>query len=138
DFNLRNLRWSVMIFQNRVLYSTRIQAFVVFAVIGTLVIAGLITFFSLIDQYRIQQENGAIKQVSQIARGIEVKLANSDLEIQNLDNERQYDIISDISISDLNLYNTNGELFYTTQKKIYDLGLISKFMNANAWINLND
>src|SRR5690606_30076159 len=46
DFNFRNFCWSVMIFQNRVLYSTPIQAFVVLAVVGTLVIACVITFFS--------------------------------------------------------------------------------------------
>ena len=136
DFNFRNLRWSIMIFQNRVLYSTRIQAFVVLAVVGTLVIAGIITFFSLVDQYRIQQESAAIKQVNQIARGLETQLSKST--IVGFENEQEFNGASEINASDLNLYDNNGELVYTTQNKIYDLGLISKFMNANAWLNMHD
>jgi len=136
DLNFRNLRWSLMIFQNRILYSTRIQAFVVLAVVFTLVIAGIITFFSLIDQYRIQQENAGIKQLSQISRGLETELAKGRL--RGPENEQEFNWASEISASDLNLYDTNGELIYTTQNKIYDLGLISRFMNANAWLNMHD
>lgn len=136
DFNFRNFRWSVMIFQNRVLYSTRIQAFVVLAVVGTLVIAGIITFFSLTDQYRIQQENTAIKQISQIARGLENRLSTTNM--LEASREEDFKWSSEINTSDLNMYNLEGELIYTTQQKIYDLGLISKYMNANAWLNLHD
>ncbi len=138
DFNLRNLRWSLMILQNRILYSTRIQAFVVFAVVGTLVIAGIITFFSLNNQYSIQQEKAATKQISQIARGLEMRLSQNSGDIEELETEQQFNDASEINASDLNLYNNKGELIYSTQGKIYDLGLISRFMNANAWLNLND
>jgi two-component system nitrogen regulation sensor histidine kinase NtrY len=137
DFNLRNLRWSLMILQNRVLYSTRIQAFVVLAVVGTLVIAGIITFFSLNSEYNIQQEKAAIKQISQIARGLEIQIQNSG-DIELMETEHQFNAASEINASDLNLYNDAGELIYSTQGKIYDLGLVSKYMNANAWLNVDD
>jgi len=127
-----------MILQNRILYSTRIQAFVVFAVVGTLFIAGIITFFSLNNQYSIQQEKAATKQISQIARGLEMRLSQNSGDIEELENEQQFKDASEINASDLNLYNNKGELIYSTQGKIYDLGLISRFMNANAWLNLND
>lgn len=136
DFNFRNFRWSVMIFQNRVLYSTRIQAFVVLAVVGTLVIAGIITFFSLTDQYRIQQESTAIKQISQIARGLENRLSTAKM--LDPSGEEDFKWTSEINTSDLNMYNLDGELIYTTQQMIYDLGLISKYMNASARLNLHD
>lgn len=138
DFNLRNFRWSLMILQNRVLYSTRIQAFVVFAVVVTLVIAGIITFFSLNNQYSIQQEKAAAKQISLIARGLEIQLSQNSGDIQGLETEYQFNAASEINASDLNLYNDQGELIYSTQGKIYDLGLVSKFMNANAWLNVED
>src|SRR5690606_14791506 len=125
------------ILQNRVLYSTRIQAFVVLAVVGTLVIAGIITFFSLNSQYNIQQERAAIKQISQIARGLEIQLQNSG-DIKLMETEQQFNAASEINASDLNLYNDKGELIYSTQGKIYDLGLVSRFMNANAWLNVDD
>lgn len=135
DFNFRNLRWSVMIFQNRILYSTRIQAFVVLAVVGTLVIAGIITFFSLVDQYRIQQESAGIKQLSQISRGLETELAKT---LNASEREQEFNWSSEINATDLNLYDSYGELIYTTQNKIYDLGLVSRFMNAKAWLNMRD
>lgn len=138
DFNLRNLRWSVMILQNRVLYSTRIQAFVVLAVVGTLVIAGIITFFSLIDQYRLQQEKSAVVRISKIARGLESRLSRNPLALESEEVEQEFNLNSESNAADLNLYDGSGQLVYTTQSKIYDLGLTSRFMNASAWLNMKD
>lgn len=138
DFNLRNLRWSVMILQNRVLYSTRIQAFVVSAVVGTLVIAGIITFFSLIDQYRLQQEKSAVVRISKISRGLESRLSRDPLALESEEVEQEFNLNSESNASDLNLYDGRGQLVYTTQSKIYDLGLTSRFMNASAWLNMKD
>jgi two-component system nitrogen regulation sensor histidine kinase NtrY len=138
DFNFRNLRWSVMILQNRVLYSTRIQAFVVLAVVGTLVIAGIITFFSLIDQYRLQQEKSAVVRISKIARSLETRLSRDPFGLESEGLEQEFNLSAESNAADLNLYDSEGHLIYTTQSKIYDLGLTSRFMNAKAWMNLKD
>src|SRR5690606_28046892 len=138
DFSFRNFRWSVMILQNRVLYSTRIQAFVVLAVVGTLVIVGFISFFNLSGQYKVRQENAVIRQISQIARGIEARLSLENESIESLNNEQQFNATAEVNAIDLNLYDLNGEILYSTQNKIFDLGLISRYINANAWLNMHD
>src|SRR5690606_28368762 len=63
DFSLRNLRWSFLILSNKILYSTRIQTFMVVAVVTTLIVAGIITFFSISSQFKKQQENGVLQYV---------------------------------------------------------------------------
>src|SRR5690606_39815002 len=101
---LLNLRWSVMILQTRVLYSTRIQAYVVSAVVGTLVIAGIITFFSLIDQYRLQQEKSAVVRISKISRGLESRLSRDPLALESEEVEQEINLSSDCNASALNHY----------------------------------
>ena len=138
DFNFRNIRWSFLIFQNRILYSTRIQAFVVLAVVLTLVVAGIITFFSLSAQYRIQQEELTVQEVSQIGKVLESRMFREGDFKRSYSGEQEFNLAAETNSSDLNLYDTKGELVYTTQPKIYDLGLTSKFINSEAWLNLND
>lgn len=138
DFSLRNFRWSVMILQNRVLYSTRIQAFVVLAVVGTLVIVGFISFFSLSGQYKDRQESTMIRKISQVARGMEAQFAAGSEGVESLDGEQQFNAAAEMNAIELNLYDLNGEVLYSTQRKIFDLGLISRYINANAWLNMHD
>jgi two-component system nitrogen regulation sensor histidine kinase NtrY len=134
DFSLRNLHWSFLILINRTMYSTRIQSFVVLAVVFTLITAGVITYFSISHQFRIQQENNAVKFALEIAKGLEARKLKSPDSVQfNIQNE--FDIITEATSVDLNLYNTKGALLYSTQPKIFDL--ISDYMNPVAWIHLN-
>lgn len=138
DFSFRNFRWSVIILQNRVLYSTRIQAFVVLAVVGTLVIVGFISFFSLSGQYKVRQENAIIRQISQVARGIEAQLPLENNSVGSIESEKQFNTTAEVNAIELNVYDLEGEILYSTQSKIFDLGLISRYMNANAWLNMQD
>lgn len=138
DFNLRNLRWSIMISQNRILYSTRIQTFVVSAVVFTLVIAGVITYFNLSLQYRKQQEEAAISQGVQLAGALEARTFRRGPIDQDALNEQELNLIAETMSSDFNLYGTDGELIYSTQPKVYDLGLTSRFINPEAWLYLNN
>lgn len=137
EFNLRNLRWTIMISQNRILYSTRIQAFVVSAVVFTLVISGVITYFNLSAQYRNQQEEAAISQVVQVGSALEVRMFKDGKVSRTTLNEQEFNLAAETNATELNLYDINGELIYSTQPKIYDLGLTSRYIDSKAWINLN-
>src|SRR5690606_19958481 len=68
DFSLRNLRWSFLILTNRVLYSTRIQTFMVAAVVFTLITAGIITYISISSQFRKQQQSAVLRYAIDISR----------------------------------------------------------------------
>ena len=136
DFSLRNLRWSFLIQSNKILYSTRIQTFMVVAVVTTLIVAGIITFFSISSQFRKQQENGVLQYVVDIASRLESRwLKELDLN-RGLSADEQFNTVAESVASDLNLYDTNGQLIYSTQPRIYDLRLLSRYMHPRAWVHM--
>src|SRR5690606_34837639 len=136
DFSLRNLRWSFLILSNKILYSTRIQTFMVVAVVTTLIVAGIITFFSISSQFNKQQESGVLKYVVDIASRLESRwLKELDLN-RSLSADEQFNTIAESVAADLNLYDTDGQLIYSTQPRIYDLRLLSRYMQPNAWLHM--
>lgn len=136
-FSLRNLKWSLMIFRNRVLYSTRIQTFMVFTVVFTLIIAGVITYISISWQFQIQQEMNALKHVNDIAKGMETRMIRNARITPGTYTDENFNAIAESMATDLNLFNTNGELIYSTQPRIFDLRLVSKHMDAKAYLHLD-
>ena len=137
DFSFRNVRRSFLITQNKVLYRTRIQAFVVLAVVINLIICGIITFFSISNQYKRQQENNTVRRINQLASGFESTVfKNQTVETLEVKEDFLHNM-ANVNATDVNLYATNGILFFTTQSKIYDLGLTSRHMNAKAWLNMS-
>ncbi|GAA4781934.1 HAMP domain-containing sensor histidine kinase [Olivibacter ginsenosidimutans] len=136
DFSFRNVRRSFLITQNKILYRTRIQAFVVLAVVLNLIVSGIITFFSISNQYQNQQEVNTVRRINQLASGFESTIfKNKTAEKLEIEEDFLHNI-ANINATDISLYNTEGLLFFTTQSKIYDLGLTSRYMNANAWLNM--
>ncbi len=136
DFSLRNLRWSFLILTNRVLYSTRIQTFMVAAVVFTLIVAGIITFFSISSQFRKQQESAVLKYVVDIAGRLESKILKEANVNREISTDEQFNTIAESIASDLNLYGIDGQLTYSTQPRIYDLRLVSRYINPKAWLHL--
>lgn len=136
DFSLRNLRWSFLILTNKVLYSTRIQTFMVTAVVFTLIVAGIITFFSISSQFKKQQENSTLKHVVDIAGRLESRMIKEAYANEELSTDEQFNTIAESIASDLNLYGTDGQLIYSTQPRIYDLRLTSRYMSPKAWLHM--
>ncbi len=135
-FSLRNLRWSWLIFKNRILYRTRIQTFMVVAVVFTLVIAGVITYLNISRQFRKQLEENALQYVADVAKGLEVRgLVDRGGAAGTFTNEN-FNVIAESMARDLNLYSTAGELILTTEPRIFDLKMMSRYMDAKAYIQL--
>lgn len=137
DFSLRNLRWSLLILNNRVLYSTRIQMFMVVAVVFTLICTGIITYFSVSRQFMSQQERTMMKFSWDVAKAFESKII---MDNQGFTNEiyNEFDLIAKSIALDVNLYDLSGQLIYTTQPRIYDLRLQSDYINPLAFLHLRD
>lgn len=131
NFSFRNLKWNFFILSNRTLYSTRIQMFIVAAVVLTLIIAGLITYWSVSSQFVKQQEERSSKNVWEIAKGLEAQILKSGASVDQDDFEK-FQAIAESNALDLNIYSTEGQLIYTTQPRIYDLKLISEYINPRA------
>ncbi|RYU87869.1 sensor histidine kinase [Mucilaginibacter terrigena] len=138
-FNVSNnrIRWSFKLTFDRILYKTRIQFSMIFAVVITLVLVGIITFISISAQYQAQQDKLIRSKIMQIAVAFETGPINNYINTITEDSKVRFDDLANTYSADLALYDLNGNLLITTQPKIYDYGLLCKQMNGRAFIALN-
>lgn len=136
SFNVSSIKYHFKIIINRIQYSTRIQTMIVGVVIFAVVVSGLISFISINQQFeksKVQQRQNYILDV--------VKKIENRLQTSPIDSESQIrEIVSQLSettVTDFNLYDKNGKLNFTTQPRIYDSKLVSKFINPVAFNALN-
>lgn len=136
--NVKNdrIRWGFTFNPGEVLYKTRIQFSMIFAVVATLIFVGIITFYSISTQYQNQQDKAIRDKITRIASAFENGPYNKYL--GHIDERSQVDFneFANTYSSDLILYNTSGVALLTTQPKLYDFGLQAKRMNALAFIYL--
>ena len=133
------LHWVLRLNFDKILYKTRIQLSIVFAVVVTLILVGIITYFSIIDQYDAQQEQTISDKVSRIAKAFEnSSLIYDAFGYKNADNfQVKLNEFANTYSADLTLFNTRGIELISTQPKIYDYGLLAPRINAKAYIYLN-
>ncbi|EOR94448.1 Nitrogen regulation protein NtrY [Arcticibacter svalbardensis MN12-7] len=134
NFMIDRNGWKYLLSRHRILYKTRIQASLVVAIAFTLLMVSLITYFSISNQFKTDLEKGVIEQVNQINSGLEKnKIFKNEKLMATEDMLRTF---SEINATDLNLYDVNGRLLFTTQYKIYDNGFLEPRMNSLAYIYL--
>lgn len=135
DFRLNDYNWNYLLSKNRVLYKTRIQASMVIAIIFTLLVVGSITYFSIGNQFRMQQEDDLLSHAGRINEALENNdsFSNRQLTVS----ESVINSFANLNATDLNLYDLQGRLVFSTQPKIYEQGLISARMNSLAFVYLN-
>ena len=128
--------WNFKLKPGLVLYKTRIQFSMVFAVVATLVLVGFITFISISTEYQTQQNKTIRDQIHKIALAFENTQYSKYLD--NADEAAQVDFnnFANAYSADLTLFDLNGVALVTTQPKIYENGLQARRMNARAFINL--
>lgn len=133
----RNFRWNYLISANKMLYKTRIQVSMVFAVVITLLITGVITFYNISTQYRDQQEDLVLDKLNKISAGINKQLLRNGFISADEKAEVEFNAFADINGVDLNLFDMNGRLLLSTQPKIYENELIAPRMNSLSYLFLN-
>jgi len=133
----RNFRWNYLVRANKMLYKTRIQVSMVLAVVITLIITGIITFYNISTQYREQQEELVLDKLNKISVGVNKQLLNNGLISADEQTEIAFNAFADINGVDLNLFDMNGKLLLSTQPKIYENQLIAPKMNSLSYLYLN-
>lgn len=136
SFNFRSIKYHFKLLLNRIQYSTRIQTMIIGVVIFAIVISGFISFISISGQLEKTKVQQRLTYIMDVVKKIESKIQSSD----NLTESQIQDFVkefSETSVTDINLYNKNGKLIFTSQPKIYDMALVSKFINPIAFNNLN-
>lgn len=126
--------WTAFLSRHKILYKTRIQASLVAAIVFTLLIVSIITYFSISSQFKKELESDVIHQANQVNLGLEKnKIFKNGKLLENEDILRTF---SEVNATDLILFDVNGKLLFTTQYKIYDNGFIEPRMNAVAFLYL--
>lgn len=137
DISFRNFRWNYLITTNRMLYKTRIQFSMVSAVVITLLITGLITYYNISQQYREQQEETVLAKINKISSGFNKQVIKNDILAGSDQAELAFNTYADLNGADLNLFDLEGKLIHSTQPKIYENGLIARKMNSLSYLYLN-
>lgn len=131
-----NINRSLMINANKILYKTRIQLSIFLSVVATLLIVGWSTFFYIRDEYRRQQGNYIREKIRKVQLSYERQIFNTGIP-ENTDQAIvNFGQFADINSAYLNLFDTNGNLLFTSLPKMYDYGIISTKMSSSAYIYL--
>jgi signal transduction histidine kinase len=131
------INWGFKINLDLILYKTRIQFSMVVAVVATLILVGIITYFSISTQYQTQQEKAIREKITQIAIAFENGQSSKYVNNVNEESQADFDDFASRQSADLTLFNLTGDELFTTQPKIYEFGLQARRMNARAFINLH-
>jgi signal transduction histidine kinase len=130
-------RWSFRINFDKILYKTRIQFSMIFAVVITLILVGFITFLSISTQYHAQQDKMIRDKINRIVTVFESGTFNKYIYNANDSSQVDFNELAENYSTDLTLFDTHGIPLVTTQPKIYEYGLSGKRMNAKAYMFLN-
>jgi signal transduction histidine kinase len=132
-----NINRSLMINANKILYKTRIQFSIVLSVVATLLIVGWTTFFYISDEYRKQQEDFIREKMRKVQVSYERQVETSGIPERTDQAIVDFNQFADINATFLNLFDTSGNLIFTSLPKIYDYGIIGKKMSSRAFVYLD-
>jgi two-component system nitrogen regulation sensor histidine kinase NtrY len=132
-----NINRSLMINANKILYKTRIQFSIVLSVVATLLIVGWTTYFYIRDEYRKQQENFIKERIRKVQLSYEKQVfSTGTIPEENDQTNADFNQFANINGAYLNLFDTEGNVRFTSLPKIYEFGIIGKKMEAMAYVNL--
>jgi two-component system, NtrC family, nitrogen regulation sensor histidine kinase NtrY len=114
----------------------RIQLIFILLVFFSLLFSGVGTGTYVQRQYREYQEGLLREKVSSVQKELQSKLAfESALDPGVMGNYLEFLLnkFSVIFVSDMNLYDTRGQLIASSRPEIFNLGLLSQQMNSRAF-----
>ena len=127
------ISWNFKINLDLVLYNQPGYSFsMVFAVVATLILVGIITFVSISTEFETQQNKTIRDKINKIVVALEDGQYARYLTNSHEENQVQFDDFANGYSCDLTLFDLKGIALITTQPKIYDFGLQSRRMNARA------
>ncbi|MBN1984871.1 MAG: GHKL domain-containing protein [Prolixibacteraceae bacterium] len=116
----------------------KIQAAIISIVFVSLLVVALATIFYNIDRYKTKHRSDLDEKMKSIAEEIDMRLENVT-EINNelrevLDGELAK--LSNIFRTDINIYGNDGRLVSSSRFEVYDRGLVSTRINAQAYYEI--
>ncbi|WP_437920769.1 ATP-binding protein [Sphingobacterium sp. LRF_L2] len=131
SFHWNRIRYHFRLLFNNIQYSTRIQTLVILSVLLGILISGAIAFISINMQIEESTTANRLKEISEITKKIESTVGSSkdDFEQGIVQTLKE---MSPATMTNFNLYNKAGKLLYSSQPRIFDLKLISEYINPDA------
>lgn len=133
SFRWNRIQYHFRMLLNNVQYSTRIQALVSISVLLGTLISGAVAFISLNRQLEETTTNNRLKEIAEITKKIENYVAGT--QDQEEFKEKIVEMLKEMApstMTNFNLYDRSGKLLYSSQQRIFDLKLMSEFMNPTA------
>jgi two-component system, NtrC family, nitrogen regulation sensor histidine kinase NtrY len=135
-FNLLTINFNNIPGRFKILFKTRIQLSLILTILLSLGIVGYITFVYITDQYTKQQNERLSQKVRSILLSIEKKSYLINYWNNTYDDQMSVELksLSDLYLTDINIFNLSGDLLISTQPKIYEEGLVARIMNPDAYV----
>lgn len=133
-FNLITINKNLFTWKWRLLFKTRIQISLIFTIIFSLTFVAYITFVYISDQYTNQQNERLSQKLRSILISLDKKSNVINYWADKYDDKMSIELkaLSDQYLTDINIYSIEGKLIISTQPKIFDEGLTSRYMNPEA------
>ncbi|TDS14063.1 sensor histidine kinase [Sphingobacterium paludis] len=131
SFHWNRIRYHFRLLFNNIQYSTRIQTLVIMSVLLGILISGAIAFISINRQLEQTTSANRLKEIAEVTKKIENSISGSREDAE----QGIVQILKDMapsSMTNFNLYDKSGKLLYTSQPRIFDLKLISEYINPAA------
>lgn len=135
-FNLgnRSMKMDLLSFKRKV------QLSVVLLILSALGLIGAITIYFIIDQNDEKNNKIISEKVFSVLAQTEQMLGAEVLLNPYLSEDVSFSLarLSNTFFTDINIYDKNGYLYASSRKKVFEEGLLSKFMNPKAFAMLNE
>lgn len=137
DYENKKFQWAHLFNFDNILYRTRIQFSMIFAVVVTLALAGFITYITIRAQYLVQQDDSIRNKIGRIADALEGGIFNINLDDIHHQSQVTFDTFANSNSADLTLFDRDGVPIISTQPKLYDYGIIGRRINGKAFVYLS-
>ncbi len=119
-------------------FKNRIQLLLVSIVLLSLILFGGGTIYYIKQQFKEKNKESISEKMRSVLVDIQNKLGNDTALLQSLSEYSIYQLkkSSNIFFTDINLYDTRGNLYASSRSKIFDKGLTSRKMNQEAYLQL--
>ncbi|TRX66375.1 ATP-binding protein [Carboxylicivirga sp. M1479] len=116
----------------------KIQIAFVSLMIFILLVMGVSSVFYSIHQFREKNNQMLSQRIRSVLQEMEQKIINEPELDESMHDYLQYLMqkFSNVFYSDINLYNTNGQLLATSRPELYQQGLSGEMMNTQAYYQL--
>jgi signal transduction histidine kinase len=120
-------------------FKYRIQVLLVFIVLSSLALFGGGTIYYIKQQFETKNKESISEKIHSVKVDIEDKLVAENKLTSNLSEYISFLLkkASSVFFTDINFYDTQGNLYASSSSKVFDEGLTSKKMNPEAFFQMS-